>query len=105
MSELIAGQNLEELLQIDGPLREAVVANFAKQLLNLIKYLHGMNIFFATVNPVNILISNAEHNGILKLAQYGTSLLKRSVGEDDDAAPLFTAPETLEGVYGKFSDI
>jgi serine/threonine protein kinase len=55
--DYIAGQNLEQIVQARGPLREQDALAWLNQILDAVKYLHANRIIHRDIKPQNIIIT------------------------------------------------
>lgn len=94
--EFIDGNTLEELLEANhGPFSERRVLGWARQLCDVLEYLHGQQppIIFRDLKPGNIMLTR---NGRIKLIDFGIARLFRSSGAQDTqllGTPGFAPPE------------
>ncbi|KAK5005139.1 hypothetical protein LTR28_008079 [Elasticomyces elasticus] len=68
--EYVAGGSVATMLVNYGPLREPLVANFVRQILNGLAYLHSKDIIHRDIKGANILVDN--HGGV-KISDFGIS--------------------------------
>jgi serine/threonine protein kinase len=97
--EYIEGQTLENLLEQNGPFPERRVLNWARQLCEVLEYLHGQRppIIFRDMKPGNIMLTT---RGRVKLIDFGIARFFRSSSSQDTqllGTPGFAPPEQ----YGK----
>ncbi|MGH2510644.1 MAG: serine/threonine protein kinase, partial [Ktedonobacteraceae bacterium] len=98
--ELIDGSTLEELLETNqGPFSERRVLGWARQLCDVLEYLHGQQppVIFRDLKPSNIMLTRAGH---IKLIDFGIARLFRFSSAQDTqmlGTPGFAPPEQ----YGK----
>ncbi len=97
--EYIEGQTLETLLEQHGPFPERRVLNWARQLCEVLEYLHGQRppIIFRDMKPGNIMLTT---RGRVKLIDFGIARFFRSSSSQDTqllGTPGFAPPEQ----YGK----
>ncbi|HET9919614.1 MAG TPA: serine/threonine-protein kinase, partial [Ktedonobacteraceae bacterium] len=97
--EYVEGQTLEELLENKGPFPERRVLNWARQLCEVLEYLHGQrpSIIFRDMKPGNIMLM---HGGRVKLIDFGIARFFRNASSQDTqllGTPGFAPPEQ----YGK----
>jgi serine/threonine protein kinase len=76
--EWVPGGSLASLLKEMGPFESKAVANFTRQILLGLKYLHEHGIVHRDIKGGNVLLDN---DGNVKLADFGASL-KRQEGFD-----------------------
>lgn len=98
--EFVDGSTLEELLETNkGPFSERRVLGWARQLCDVLEYLHGQQppIIFRDLKPGNIMLTRAGH---IKLIDFGIARLFRFSSAQDTqllGTPGFAPPEQ----YGK----
>lgn len=98
--EYIDGLTLEELLERNnGPFSERRVLGWARQLCDVLEYLHSQNppIIFRDMKPGNVMLTR---NGHIKLIDFGIARFFRPTGAQDTqllGTPGFAPPEQ----YGK----
>ena len=97
--EYIEGQTLESLLEQNGPFPERRVLNWARQLCEVLEYLHEQRppIIFRDMKPGNIMLTT---RGRVKLIDFGIARFFRSSSSQDTqllGTPGFAPPEQ----YGK----
>ncbi len=94
--EFVDGSTLEELLEANnGPFSERRVLGWARQLCDVLEYLHGQQppIIFRDLKPGNIMLTRAGH---IKLIDFGIARLFRfSTAQDTQllGTPGFAPPE------------
>ena len=98
--EYIDGLTLEDLLERNrGPFSERRVLGWARQLCDVLEYLHSQNppIIFRDMKPGNVMLTR---NGHIKLIDFGIARFFRPTGAHDTqllGTPGFAPPEQ----YGK----
>jgi serine/threonine protein kinase len=98
--EYIDGMTLEELLDRNrGPFSERRVLGWARQLCDVLEYLHSQNppIIFRDMKPNNIMLTR---NGNIKLIDFGIARFFRPTGTHDTqnlGTPGFAPPEQYGG--------
>ena len=94
--EFIDGNTLEELLEANkGPFSERRVLGWARQLCDVLEYLHAQQppIIFRDLKPGNIMLTRG---GRIKLIDFGIARIFRSSGAQDTqllGTPGFAPPE------------
>ena len=94
--EFVDGKTLEELLEANnGPFSERRVLGWARQLCDVLEYLHSQQppIIFRDLKPGNIMLTRS---GRIKLIDFGIARLFRSSGSQDTqllGTPGFAPPE------------
>ncbi|HEV2580226.1 MAG TPA: protein kinase [Ktedonobacteraceae bacterium] len=99
--EFIDGSTLEDLLEQQGrPFSERRVLSWARQLCDVLEYLHSQQppVIFRDMKPGNIMLSR---NGRIKLIDFGIARLFRPSGGAQDTqllgTPGFSPPEQYGG--------
>lgn len=67
IEEFVSGETLEDIIN-NGNTSRQLVFNIIKQLLEVLIFLHGINIIHRDINPKNILVST---DGVVKLIDFG----------------------------------
>jgi len=94
--EFVDGNTLEDLLEANhGPFTERRVLGWARQLCDVLEYLHSQQppIIFRDLKPGNIMLTRG---GRIKLIDFGIARLFRSSGSQDTqllGTPGFAPPE------------
>jgi hypothetical protein len=97
--DLPDAESLAWLVARRGPVPEAEVTRIAKSVLELIVYLHGMNVFHSEISPSNVLRT---HDGRVFVVDYG-----EPPRGDGQSATMFDyrAPEAAAGKVVPSSDL
>src|SRR5580693_3313773 len=104
--EYVEGRNLEEELAVRGePLPEGLVIDIARQLCDVLAYLHGLAppIIYRDMKPSNVML-NA--NGRVVLVDFGIARLFKAARKGTMIGTLgFAPPEQYQGLVDPRSDI
>ena len=68
--EYVPGGSVAAMLNNYGPLKEPLVRNFVRQILQGLAYLHGKNIIHRDIKGANVLVDN---KGGIKISDFGIS--------------------------------
>lgn len=68
--EYVPGGSVAKMLVNYGPLGESLIANFVRQILTGLEYLHSKDIIHRDIKGANILI---DHKGAVKISDFGIS--------------------------------
>lgn len=109
LMELCENGSLKDVIQYMSQTQTRFTEYQIWQILNQIcqglRHIHSMSIVHLDLKPANILI---DHNGILKIGDFGLSRNRNSSAHYDPDAEgdkYYMAPETLEGCYEAPADI
>ncbi len=104
--EYVEGRNLEEELAARGePLPEGLVIDIARQLCDVLAYLHGLAppIIYRDMKPSNVMLSP---NGRVVLVDFGIARLFKAARKGTMIGTLgFAPPEQYQGLVDPRSDI
>lgn len=104
--EYVAGRNLEEELAVrGGPLPEGLVIDIARQLSEVLGYLHGLNppLIYRDMKPSNVMLTAA---GRAVLVDFGIARLFKAQRKGTMIGTLgFAPPEQYQGIADPRSDI
>ena len=107
--EYVAGGNLHQYFKKKSKeFTERQAANIMIQIASAVKYLHQYGIVHKDLKPGNIMITEQNEFGIIKITDFGISLiLSPTEGIKNDSGSLeYCAPEILTGiVYNNEVDI
>ena len=105
--EYVGGGSLESLLNLYGGLKEKIISNYTKQILEGLEYLHTNKIIHRDIKAANILVNK----GVCKLTDFGASKqIFGSIGKEKFnsfiGTPYWMAPEVvMQKGHGRFADI
>jgi serine/threonine protein kinase len=104
--EYVEGRNLEEELAVRGePLPEGLVIDIARQLCDVLGYLHGLvpPIIYRDMKPSNVMLNS---NGRVVLVDFGIARLFKAARKGTMIGTLgFAPPEQYQGLVDPRSDI
>jgi hypothetical protein len=104
--EYVEGRNLEEELAARGePLPEGLVIDIARQLCDVLAYLHGLEppIIYRDMKPSNVMLNP---NGRVVLVDFGIARLFKAARKGTMIGTLgFAPPEQYQGLVDPRSDI
>src|SRR5246500_4524022 len=104
--EYVEGRNLEEeLAQRGEPLPEGLVIDIARQLCDVLAYLHGLKppIIYRDLKPSNVMLTG---NGRVVLVDFGIARLFKAARKGTMIGTLgFAPPEQYQGNVDPRSDI
>ncbi len=96
--EYIEGENLDELIEREGPVDTIRAADVTIQVLRAIKYLSRYEIVHCDIKPSNILIMK---DGVAKLGDFGFVKSNLEIAETDEGSvlgtPDYISPEQAMG--------
>ena len=77
------------------------------QILSAVSYLHSQGIIHGDLNPENILLEEKHGSLNVKLADFGSAMLKTDgkLKKADISKPYYSAPEVYDGVLTEKSDM
>src|SRR5579863_2770921 len=104
--EYVEGRNLEEELAVrGGPLPEGLVIDIARQLCDVLAYLHGLTppIVYRDMKPSNVMLTG---NGRVVLVDFGIARLFKAQRKGTMIGTLgFAPPEQYQGLADPRGDI
>ena len=102
--DVIEGGELFDRIQEVQRFSEKKAADYFKQILTGVNYLHKSNIVHRDLKPENILFDGA---GNLTIVDFGTSKMydKRKKMKKTHGTPYYIAPEVLKGSYDEKCDV
>jgi serine/threonine-protein kinase len=102
VSEYVKGCDAATLVQRDGPQPVARVVRLGVQLLEVLKYTHGLNFVHCDIKPSNLIVTTHQGRASGKLADFGIARIYHSapfsglsITGDVLAAAAFLPPEVL----------
>ncbi|GAB4190407.1 MAG: serine/threonine-protein kinase [Roseiflexaceae bacterium] len=101
--EFIEGEDLEQIVEREGPLDEARVLAIADQVCDVLEYLHGRGLIYRDMKPSNVMLDRS--NGV-KLIDFGiANLFERADRGAQIGTPGYAPPEQYQGLTSIESDI
>ena len=104
--EYVEGRNLEEKIAVrGGPLPEGLVIDIARQLCDVLAYLHGLipSIVYRDMKPSNVMLTE---KGRVVLVDFGIARLFKGARKGTMIGTLgFAPPEQYQGIADPRSDI
>src|SRR5229473_3724150 len=104
--EYVQGRNLEEELAVrGGPLPEGLILDIARQLCDVLAYLHGLQppLIYRDMKPSNVMLTG---NGRVVLVDFGIARLFKAQRKGTMIGTLgFAPPEQYQGVADPRGDI
>jgi serine/threonine protein kinase len=102
--EWVAGGSLADILKMRRISEEGLLANYIRQILTGLQFLHESNLLHRDIKPRNILVT---HKGELKLTDFGLSRHLASIGQQTRCCgtPVYMSPECMDGRFSVGSDI
>lgn len=102
--DFIHGEDLEQIVDRDGPQSEAKVLEWADQICNVLSFLHGKGLVYRDMKPSNVMIERSD--GKVKLVDFGiTKLFKPTERGTQIGTPGYAPPEQYQGLATPVSDI
>lgn len=93
--EYVEGGDLYQRVQKKMKFSESVSAKFIQNMLEILKYIHSLNIVHRDIKPENILMTSLEEDSEFKLCDFGLACIS---GDDQVlrcGSPGYVAPEIL----------
>lgn len=106
--ELLAGHDLQQLLERDGVMEQTRAVALVRQLASALGAAHEIELVHADVKPANAIVVPGKPDERLVLVDFGLARLRGTRGGQDAAGgtPAFMAPEQLrEGRVDARSDV
>lgn len=94
--ELIEGQNLDELVEAEGPFGAAETSLIGQQLCSALAAVHEAGLLFRDIKAQNVI---RERGGNVKLTDFGSGIRNSDVTTTHiSGTPYYLAPELLDGI-------
>jgi serine/threonine protein kinase len=102
--DFIRGEDLEQIVERDGPQSEATVLEWADQICDVLSFLHGEGLVYRDMKPSNVMIERDD--GGVKLVDFGiTKLFKPTERGTQIGTPGYAPPEQYQGLATPLSDV
>ncbi|MEO0542162.1 MAG: serine/threonine-protein kinase, partial [Cyanobacteria bacterium P01_A01_bin.105] len=98
----MAGPNLEQVLEAEGPLPADQVARLLRQLLGLLEYVHSFGVIHRDIKPANILLPEGQ---LPVLVDFGAATVAQASRETVIGSAEYVAPEQAMGKASFTSDL
>jgi serine/threonine protein kinase len=97
--EIVAGPNLAQLVEAEGPLPVDRVLRLLREALSALGHAHSLSLVHRDIKPENMLL---EQDGSLRITDFGLALALRGAGRfggatSQSGTPQFASPEQLLG--------
>lgn len=102
--DFVRGEDLEQIVDREGPQSEAQVLEWADQICDVLSFLHGKGLVYRDMKPSNVMIERSD--GKVKLVDFGiTKLFKPTERGTQIGTPGYAPPEQYQGLATPVSDI
>ncbi|OMJ71664.1 hypothetical protein SteCoe_30060 [Stentor coeruleus] len=107
VTDYIPDGQILDFIAKTNTLSEKHVANYIKQILELISFLHSKNIIHKDLNFENLKIQSSNSEPHIKLIDYGTSVIRNPLQslKNTKATLSYLSPEALDNNYTEKHDI
>ena len=107
ITELCIGGELFERIISANNISEGVAAEYMRQLLSVLVYLHDRNIAHRDLKPENLLMVNASRDSPVKVIDFGSSKVYSpgEIMQERVGTPYYIAPEVLRNHYTEKCDV
>lgn len=92
--DYIQGENLRNILTMNGPQEQSRVIDWGIRLCDVLSYLNGKGIVYRDMKPSNVILTP---DGNLKLVDFGISKDLKDDSDDPLGTKGYAAPEQYEG--------
>jgi len=94
--DLVVGEDLQDIVEHEGPLGEEKVLEWAYQICDVLAYLHSKDIVYRDMKPSNVMIEAA---GGVKLVDFGIAKTLDASGKQGTqiGTPGYAPPEQYQG--------
>ncbi|MFV9507637.1 MAG: protein kinase domain-containing protein [Oscillochloridaceae bacterium umkhey_bin13] len=101
--DFVRGEDLEQIVEHEGRLDEQRVLAWARQICDVLAYLHGKGLIYRDMKPSNVMI---ERDGTVKIIDFGiTKLFKPTERGTQIGTPGYAPPEQYQGMATPQSDV
>ena len=102
--DYIDGEDLEQMIEREGPLSEQLVLEWADQICDVLEYLHSRGLIYRDMKPSNLMIDR--RNGGIKLIDFGIAkVFQRTDRGTQIGTPGYAPPEQYQGLSSAETDI
>jgi calcium-dependent protein kinase len=107
VSEYLSGGELFDRIIEEKAFTEAKAAEYMRQILSAVSYLHKHKVTHRDLKPENIVFESKDANAHLKIIDFGTSkkLMENEKLKTRMGTAYYIAPEVLNGKYDQMCDI
>ena len=101
--EFVRGEDLEDLATREGPIAEARVLAWTREICDVLQYLHDQGMVYRDMKPSNVML---ETSGTIKLIDLGIAkVLQGNQRGTQIGTPGYAPPEQYQGLASQASDV
>jgi eukaryotic-like serine/threonine-protein kinase len=102
--DFVRGEDLEDILEREGPIPEARALAWANQIIEVLEYLHDEGMIYRDMKPSNVMIDSAD--GRIKLIDFGLAKVLQPTQQGTSiGTPGYAPPEQYQGLASRESDV